>query len=82
MADITPLTHPLGRPYGKYLKRANYSMTLRGVTTSARKLYDNLIQSINNVFWDVTGTGSIDPWLHPAEYRLFRNPYEAIDGPW
>ena len=57
-------------------------MKLRGVQTSAADVYDNLINSINNVYNDVTKFGRIKKNTHRMEYDLFHNAPGAVDGPW
>jgi hypothetical protein len=69
------------RPYLKKLTESNYSMHLRGVTTDASTLYNNLLTSIKNVFDDVSKFGAINPSTHPDEHRLFDNPKRVVDGP-
>jgi hypothetical protein len=61
-----------------------YEMDIRGQRTTAAELYDNLINTINNVYEDVvnSGSGVIDQVAHPMEYELFHNPYRVVDGPW
>lgn len=70
------------RPYGKLLKDSGFEMNLRGVQTSAEKVYDNLVKSINNVYEDVMKYGAIRKDLHKSEYELFHNEPRVVDGPW
>lgn len=70
------------RPYGKALKERGYSMNLRGEETTAGQAYDDLINAINNIYFDVIAYGEIDPDQHRMEYDLFRNHFKTIDGPW
>lgn len=72
------------RPYAKKLVEVGYEMDIRGQRTTAAELYDNLINTINNVYEDVvnSGSGVIDQVAHPMEYELFHNPYRVVDGPW
>jgi hypothetical protein len=69
------------RPYLKALRDIDYSITLRGETTTAAVLYESLIQSINNVYMDIVNEGFINKDLHPVEYELFDNPFRVVDGP-
>lgn len=74
------------RPYGKVLKEKGFKMNLRGEETTAAQVYDDLIQAINNVYFDVVAhpsinDGKIDPETHRMEYNLFRNHFHSIDGP-
>ena len=57
-------------------------MNLRGVHTSAAEVYNNLVESINNVYDDVMRNGKIDQNLHQSEYELFHNDPAVVDGPW
>lgn len=58
-------------------------MSLRGTMTTASAAYDDLIDSINNVYDDIVqGGGEIDKDAHPMEHGLFDNPKKVIDGPW
>ena len=57
-------------------------MSLRGVETSAAEVYDNLVESINNVFDDVMTYGKINNNIHATEYDLFHNEPAVVDGPW
>lgn len=70
------------RPYGKLLKEKGFTMTLRGVNTSAASVYQKLVRSINAVYRDVIKTGFIDDVEHPEEYELFHNDLKVVDGPW
>jgi len=74
------------RPYGKALKEKGYSMKLRGEDKTAAQAYDDLIEAINNVYFDVVANpsinnGKINPNQHRMEYDLFRNHFSVIDGP-
>lgn len=71
------------RPHAKKLIDLGYEMDLRGQRTTAAELYDNLINTINNVYEDVvnSGNGVIDQVAHPMEYELFHNPHRVVDGP-
>jgi hypothetical protein len=72
------------RPYGKALAEKDFKMKLRGKMESAKHIYDDLITSINNVYYDVVRMGkvSIDQVEHPVEYSLYHNRFGFIDGPW
>lgn len=63
------------------LKDIGYTMTLRGVETSASALYDALANSINTVYEDVVEFGEISR-EHEDEYELFHNAHKVVDGPW
>ena len=72
------------RPYGKYLKYMGYSVKDENgnIWKTAEQAYDNLIESINNVYDDViNGNGVIDKVAHPEEHHLYDNPHRAVDGP-
>lgn len=69
------------RPYGKFLKDSGFSMNLRGVETSAAQVYDALIDSINTVYNNVVQNGRIKR-KNSAEFDLFHNPHQVVDGPW
>jgi hypothetical protein len=74
------------RPYAKELKERGYKMNLRGEEVTAAKAYDDLIEAINNVYFDVVAhpdinNGMINPEEHRMEYDLFRNHFHVIDGP-
>ena len=57
-------------------------MKLRGKMTTATAVYNNLMESINNVYADVMADGIIDKDKHSEEYKLFNNPKRVVDGPW
>jgi len=72
------------RPYAKYLKDMNYTLTDENGTVwkTAEQAYDDLITSINNVYEDVIyNGGSISSDTHPVEHHLFDNPHRVVDGP-
>ena len=69
-------------PYGKKLKDIGYTMTLKGVETTALQLYDKLIDSISKVYNDVKSSGTINKDLHRYEYELFHNEFGVVEGPW
>lgn len=61
-------------------------MNLRGEEITAAKAYDDLIEAINNVYFDTVAhptinNGKINPEQHRLEYDLFRNHFNVIDGP-
>lgn len=61
----------------------NYKMLLRGRMTTAKQVYDRLVDALNNVYSDVVYRGGfIDNIAHNMEHKLFDNPLKIIDGPW
>lgn len=70
------------RPYVKILADLNYKMPIRGVLTPASVIYEQLMESIRNVYDDVIyGGGYISKEKHPVEHSLFDNPMRVVDGP-
>ncbi len=71
------------RPYLKRLleTKPDYSMTLGGSVKSVTDVYETLVGHIANVYKDVIQYGIIDQATHPAEYQLYNNPNQVIDGP-
>jgi hypothetical protein len=70
------------RPYVKILADLDYKMPIRGVLTSASVIYEELMESIRNVYDDVIeGGGYISKEKHPLEHSLFDNPMRVVDGP-
>jgi hypothetical protein len=57
-------------------------MTLRNKGVTAQSAYDDLSNSIGNVYSDVLRTGKIDAKLHPMENELFGNPLKLPEGSW
>ena len=57
-------------------------MKLRGIETSAKKVYDELVESINNVYNDVVKYGTINRKKHDTEHDLFHNEHGVVEGPW
>ena len=53
-------------PYGKVLKELGFSMTLRGVETTAAQVYDALLASIENVYNDVVFGSGFHRFKHPS----------------
>jgi hypothetical protein len=70
------------RPYVKVLADLDYKMPIRGEITSASVIYEELMESIRNVYDDViNGGGYISKENHPVEHALFDNPLRVVDGP-
>ena len=69
--------------YVKYLMdEYDYKVTLRNEVVSAREVFDNLSESIQNVYEDVMSEGIINAETHPEEFRLYHNPFLVTEGTW
>ena len=72
--------------YSRYVKflmeQHDYQMTLRNEVVTAREVYENLSNAIQNVYDDVMSNGYIDKDAHPEEFRLYDNPFHVTEGTW